>query len=88
MLKNQRKDTYYPSPTSRARGIMSFRRTLKLRFSTPNRSAGDLPLSHAVGEELGVRAKSQRTLHTANPSDVPVSAYAVGKFAQTPPPPY
>jgi len=32
------------------------------------------PLSHAVGEGLGVRAESGRTLHTVNPSDVPLSA--------------
>ena len=31
------------------------------------------PLSHAVGEGLGVRAESGRTLHTVNPSDVPLS---------------
>jgi hypothetical protein len=31
------------------------------------------PLSHAVGEGLGVRAKSGRALYTANPSDVPLS---------------
>ena len=29
---------------------------LKLRFSTPNRSARGSPLAHAVGEGLGVRA--------------------------------
>jgi len=32
------------------------------------------PLSHAVGEGLGVRAESGRTLHTANPRSVPLSA--------------
>jgi hypothetical protein len=32
------------------------------------------PLSHAVGEGLGVRAESGRTSHTVNPSDVPLSA--------------
>ena len=32
------------------------------------------PLSHAVGEGLGVWAESGRTLHTVNPSDVPLSA--------------
>jgi hypothetical protein len=31
------------------------------------------PLSHLVGEGLGVRAESGRTLHTVNPSDVPLS---------------
>ena len=31
------------------------------------------PLSHAVGEGLGVRAKSGRALYTANPSNVPLS---------------
>jgi len=34
------------------------------------------PLSHDVGEGLGVRAESGRTLPTANPSDVPLSAPA------------
>jgi len=32
------------------------------------------PLSHIVGEGLGVRAESGRTMPTANPSDVPLSA--------------
>ena len=32
---------------------------LKLHFSTPNRSAQGSPLSHAVGEGLGVRAKKR-----------------------------
>ena len=32
------------------------------------------PLSHAVGEGLGVRAESGRTSHTVNPGDVPLSA--------------
>ena len=32
-----------------------------------------VPLSHDVGEGLGVRAESGRTLPTANPSDVPLS---------------
>ena len=31
------------------------------------------PLSHQVGEGLGVRAKSGRTLHTANSRNVPLS---------------
>jgi hypothetical protein len=34
------------------------------------------PLSHCVGEGLGVRAESRRTLHTMNSSDVPLSAPA------------
>ena len=32
------------------------------------------PLSHAVGEGLGVWAESGRTSHTVNPGDVPLSA--------------
>ena len=32
------------------------------------------PLSHRVGEGLGVRAEGGRALHTVNPSDVPLSA--------------
>ena len=32
------------------------------------------PLSHDVGEGLGVRAEGGRALHTVNPSDVPLSA--------------
>ena len=31
------------------------------------------PLSHLVGEGLGVKAESRRTLHTANSSDVPLA---------------
>jgi hypothetical protein len=36
------------------------------------------PLSHAVGEGLGVRAESGRTSHTVNPSDVPLSGLGGG----------
>ena len=35
---------------------------LKLRFSTPNMSARGSPLSHSVGERLGVRAKKRARL--------------------------
>jgi hypothetical protein len=41
----------------------SFRLMLKLRFSTPNRSACGSPLSHTVGEGLGVRAKMWNNPH-------------------------
>ena len=36
------------------------------------------PLSHSVGEGLGVRANSGRPVPTANPSDVPLSAPNIG----------
>ena len=53
-------DVRSPSPASRERG------------NAP--PCAPTPLSHAVREGLGVRAKSGRTLPTANPSDVPLSA--------------
>ena len=40
------------------------------------------PLSHAVGEGLGVWAESGRTLHTVNPSDVPLSGGIKGVRAK------
>ena len=40
------------------------------------------PLSHAVGEGLGVRAESGRTLHTVNPSDLPLSTAVYPAQAQ------
>jgi hypothetical protein len=40
---------------------------LKLRFSTPNRSACGTPLSHSVGEGLGVRAKKRERFAPSEP---------------------
>jgi hypothetical protein len=69
--------TSAPSPASRERGIMECGSEASAHaeanasaLQTGQRAA---PLSHAVGEGLGVRAESGRTLHTVNPSDVPLS---------------
>ena len=66
-----------PSPVRRERGIMECGSEASAHaeanasaLQTGQRAA---PLSHAVGEGLGVRAESGRTLHTVNPSDVPFS---------------
>jgi hypothetical protein len=70
--------TLISSPARRERGIMECGSEASAHaeanasaLQTGQRAA---PLSHAVGEGLGVRAESGRTSHTVNPSDVPLSA--------------
>jgi len=47
----------------------SFRPTLKLTLQH-SKSVGAAPLSHPVGEGLGVRAKNASASHAVNPSGV------------------
>jgi hypothetical protein len=63
--------TDVPLSASRERGMWSaeaeLRLTLKLRFSTPNRSACGTPLSHSVGEGLGVRGNKRALRKNSEP---------------------